>query len=552
MSVLATLVSGDQDPAVRVRELEALLAVSEEKLARTEEDLANVLHSANSCIYETGLNLRFTHFTGFVQEALGADPGELIGKTFEHFLRDQDDSLSAVLGMMRHRRPFHNLMHRTCDGTRHIKISGKPLHDEHGNFCGYRGTASDVTALIEAEHGAAAMFRRYAEAIECVPASLMFFDPDDRLVICNSVSEQFFPGAKHLLVPGTSFEELLRADIGSGNRWAVDTSTDEEWIKERTKRHQAANADVTGELPDGRWIHVIERPTTDGGVIGIRMDITALKQTEAALKLKADELEEREAQLIEAKTNAETASRVKSEFLANMSHELRTPLNAVIGFSSLLKTEVLGPLGHPSYADYVNDIHDSGMHLLTVINDILDLSKVELGKLELSAEAFELPEAISYCVRFVRERAENAGLALIVDVAPDLPLLDADARMFKQIMLNLLSNAIKFTPAGHVRIIASAAADGAISVTVADSGVGIAPNDLGRLMRPFVQVEGALNRKYAGTGLGLALVKSMIELHGGKVDIASEVGVGTNVTLHFPLERTSRQPVPPSQPASAL
>ncbi|MDE1968711.1 MAG: hybrid sensor histidine kinase/response regulator [Alphaproteobacteria bacterium] len=249
-----------------------------------------------------------------------------------------------------------------------------------------------------------------------------------------------------------------------------------------------------------------------------------------------------EAQLVETKNAAEAASRAKTEFLANMSHELRTPLNAIIGFSEILKQEPLGPLGHPSYRDYVRDVYESGVHLLHIINDILDLSKIEVGKLTLSETPVDLREAIESCMRIVRERADNGGIALVAELAPDLPTFNADERMVKQVLLNLLSNAIKFTPpGGSVRIIARVDdADGLI-VQVVDTGIGIAAADIERALQPFEQIDSSLHRKYQGTGLGLPLARSMSELHGGRFAIESTVGQGTTVTVHFPPERSLRK-----------
>jgi signal transduction histidine kinase len=249
-----------------------------------------------------------------------------------------------------------------------------------------------------------------------------------------------------------------------------------------------------------------------------------------------------ETQLIEAKNSAEAASRAKSEFLANMSHELRTPLNAIIGFSEILRQEGLGPLGHASYRDYVRDVHESGVHLLKIINDILDLSKIEVGRLTLNEVPIDVRDTVESCLRIVRERTANAGLDLIADFAPDLPTLNADERMVKQVLLNLLSNAIKFTPRGSVHVTAGVAANDGVYISVIDTGIGIAPEDIEKALMPFVQIDSSLQRKYAGTGLGLPLARSMIEHHGGSFEIASKIGEGTAITVRFPPGRSLRIP----------
>lgn len=239
-----------------------------------------------------------------------------------------------------------------------------------------------------------------------------------------------------------------------------------------------------------------------------------------------------------ARSLAEAASQAKSEFLATMSHELRTPLNAVIGFSQIMMTETLGPIGSPQYRDYAKDIHDSGVHLLEIINDILDLSKAEAGKLELDEDWVDVRDAVSAACRLIGPRAERAQLSVVERIPADLPPLWGDERKLKQILLNLVSNSVKFTPAGgRVEVSASIDLPGGLSILVQDTGIGIPSSDLERVLEPFVQVENSLTRSYQGSGLGLPLAAKMTELHGGKLSIASHLGRGTLVRLAFPAER---------------
>lgn len=261
-------------------------------------------------------------------------------------------------------------------------------------------------------------------------------------------------------------------------------------------------------------------------------------------------LAETEAHRVEldvAREQAESANRMKSEFLAHMSHELRTPLNAIIGFSDFMLNEPHGPLGDESYREYMRDIQQGGQHLMDVINDILDLSKIEAGAAELCEGLVDVHTVIRESVRLLREPARQADVRICVTAPPNLPDLNGDEQLLKRCLLNLLSNAIKFTPAGgQITVRAEGKAGSEFILSVSDNGIGIAPDQLDLVMAPFGQAENILTRSHKGTGLGLPLVKSFVELHGGTLDLQSTLGAGTTVILRFPARR-----IPPGKEETA-
>lgn len=273
--------------------------------------------------------------------------------------------------------------------------------------------------------------------------------------------------------------------------------------------------------------------------LGLRNVMSKIDDANRVLEKK---VYERTFELKEAKVDAETANLTKSEFLANMSHELRTPLNAIIGFSEMIKGAMLGPL-QPRYQDYAKDINVSGQHLLGIIADILDLSKVEAGKLDLDVEAIDVAETTAACKTMVGSQAEEAGVTLKFDVPTDLPKLYADPLRLKQILLNLIGNAIKFTPEGGlITVSGESNSDRGIVLRVNDTGIGIAKDDISMVMEKFGQVRAGHTQAHEGAGLGLALAKSLMERHGGELELGSELGKGTNITLTFPPDRTKSSP----------
>jgi len=255
-----------------------------------------------------------------------------------------------------------------------------------------------------------------------------------------------------------------------------------------------------------------------------------------ALSKVNDELLAQRVALLNAKEEAEHANQVKSRFLANMSHELRTPLNAIIGFSQIIKDGLMGP-GKPIYANYAHDIFNAGEHLLQIINNLLDISKIEAGKTELRDELVDPATIVHDSVAAMRVQAAAKHLELVTDIPPNTPLLRADTVRLRQILINLVSNAVKFTEAGQVKISVAFDAASGFSFAVADTGIGMAPEEIETALEPFGQVDNAISKKYAGTGLGLPLAKTLAMLHGGRLEIASTKGAGTTIAVRLPPER---------------
>jgi PAS domain S-box-containing protein len=383
---------------------------------------------------------------------------------------------------------------------------------------GVIATYRDITARMRAQQELTATTSLLRATLDHMEQGLLVFDEELRIRLWNDRLNELFGHPPGEVLVGRSIADIIARNAGGNEALAAAGVA---FLRRGLESRQPASREFT--VPSGRVIEMRVTPMPEGGLIAVYLDVTHRKSAETDLR--------------RAKEEAELASRSKSEFLANMSHELRTPLNAIIGFSDILKGEIFGSLGDPRYLDYAADIRDSGQHLLKLINDVLDVSKVEFGKIELSDEPVDVASVVLACVRLMRGRVEAAELHLTHSLPQGLPLVQCDELRLKQILLNLLSNAVKFTPTGGRIAIRAALDDRGLGIVIEDSGIGIAASDLDKALRPFGQIDSRLARKYQGTGLGLPLAKSMLELHGGRLELVSTPGVGTKATAWLPAKR---------------
>src|ERR1700744_4342197 len=425
-----------------------------------------------------------------------------------------------------------------------LRVRCELSHDASDAGLHLIGIAVDITEQKSLAEKTVEADLRLRDAIETIPEAFVLWDAEDRLVLCNSHFQRLHKLPDSAVTPGTSYETVI--EVGS-------------MPEVRTRLQEAGNPapgarTFEAQIEDGSWLHISERRTKDGGYVSVGTDITRikeheqklvdndlrlrasvadLKRSQTALERQALELADLAEKYSEEKNRAEEANQTKSKFLANMSHELRTPLNAIIGFSEIMGSGLFGALGSEEYQEYCHDILTSGRYLLEVINDILDMSKIEAGRMQLDLEAVDVAKTLSESMRVVAGRAEDKNLALEADIEQAISLV-ADRRAIKQIAVNLLSNAVKFTPEGAKVTVRGRLRDNYIHLMISDTGIGIAPHSLRRLGRPFEQVESQLTKTYPGSGLGLAIAKSLTNLHGGAMRLRSKLGTGTVVCVSLP------------------
>ncbi|HYD64959.1 ATP-binding protein [Azospirillum sp.] len=395
--------------------------------------------------------------------------------------------------------------------------------------------AAGTLYLRARERGAAALSqskRLLDQALESMSEGFVVYDAERRLVVANRRYAELFPHLADLLTPGVPFSRIAERAAAV----MVPNGTEEErraWIAWRLTAHKDQQT-FEQALPNGRVVQSTQADLPDGGMVSVHRDVTATKQAEE--------------RLADAKEAAERAHRMKSEFLSNISHELRTPLNAIIGFAQVLEQGDSG--GNEALRiEYARDIRASGEHLLTIINDVLDMSKLEAGAMLLHETECDLGRLVIGASGILREQARSAGVVLQIDT-PDGPLpVRADERLMRQVVLNLVSNAIKFTDAGGtVRVGAARSEAGDARITVADTGVGVAPEHLPKIFQPFYQADSTVSRRRGGTGLGLPISLAIMRMHQGWLDVASAPGEGTTAVATLPAQRC----LPATRPATPL
>ncbi|WP_156927168.1 PAS domain-containing sensor histidine kinase [Azospirillum halopraeferens] len=446
-----------------------------------------------------------------VQDVLPDPAGGLIGAALER-LRSGDTvtGVEFELPGPQGERVFEARMVTLPDGGRIL--------------CSIRNVTERVTAERRARHAHALLIH----AIESIDQGFVLYDADDRLVLCNGRYRELYSTWADLIRPGARFTDILRAGAERG-LYAVPPEALEAWLADRLDRHRDPGPPFEQLMSDGRWILVEERRTVDGGTVGLRTDITDLKRRAADLQAARDE--------------AERANRRKSDYVHHLSHELRTPLNAVMGFAQIIADEMMGPVGTPCYRDYAGQIATAGVYMLDLINGILDLAKIEAGRMTVADEPCNLALIIDLTFGMMQPRAERAGVVLVSDVPPELPAVLGDVPQIRQMLTNLIANAIKFSRGEDRRVMVRAVRcdDGGIVVSVEDNGIGMAPQDIPRALDAFGQVHDRPLPGDRGTGLGLPLTRALIELHGGSLAITSTPGVGTTVSLAFPASRVAAE-----------
>ena len=501
------------------------------QLRRAEERFELAISGANAGIWDWDLASGRLFWSGAMNALVGRgrQPRAISVEDAEQLVHPDDRGIFQNIAAAAHEgQTAYDVPFRLQHSDGHwlwLRAKGQVYRSSRSEAGRLVGIVLDISDQKQADERVDTAESVLRTAIDNAAEGFALWDPNGALVTCNRRFLDFY--GLDAARPGELRTELVARARTPGRG-----------SDEGSQPFDALQLDDMGTVElqraGARWLLVSERRTADGGRIAVATDITALKQQEDALSGQTHELSELARKLETEKARAEEANRAKSEFLANMSHELRTPLNAIIGFSDVMRNEMLGQLP-PRYVEYAVDIHRSGQHLLDLINDILNMARIDAGKLKLDRAPIEASALVADVVKTIESRAREAGLKIWIDM-PALPPVNADKRAIKQVLLNLLSNSIKFTLPGGQITVAGRTENDVVSLTVRDTGIGIAEQDLPRITKPFERIEPATSgKRRGGTGLGLAVSSALVTMHGGQLKIESELGAGTTVTFTLPL-----------------
>lgn len=510
-------------------------------LKKSEEEHRSIIDSVNDIIFETDISGKIIFLNATWKKITGFEAEQSRGLELVTLFHPQDqekqrrDFQAMVQGQKHGIRSFARL--RTSEGTfRAVELSIAMIRKNEGRNLRIVGTLTDVEERRRAERALGEAEKKYRAIVENAAGGIFQLTPEGVYLSAN-------PALARILGYETP-EELLHSVKNANESVYFNARERQYFIKELEKEGVIYNYETQVIRRDGTRIWVNENVRVVREESGMPLyyegsleDITQRKQAEMGLR--------------EAKIHSDLANRAKSEFLANMSHELRTPLNSIIGFSEIIRNETFGPLGQEPYKEYAKDIHESGKKLLSVINEILDISKIEAGERHLNEQIVDIYTQVEASLKLLENKARANNL-VVSNMLRDVPKIVGESLAIKQVLVNLISNAIKFTPSGgRVTITNDTGADGSLRISITDTGVGLDENEIEKALSPFGQINNALSRVNGGTGLGLTLAKALVDLHDGKLDLFSQKGIGTTVTIILPADRVASQKQMQKNPASA-